>query len=113
MRTKKYDFTKKYGDNEYTISVRTTDTQIRFFYDDIYIGNIKYKKQKEIKGCKITDKDIYSFIINANNTRTIYTFDTAAEAIVKAEKLFQIKIPADVIDTFSSNELLQQLANKI
>jgi hypothetical protein len=113
MKTKKYKFAKKYGDNTYTISVHATDTQIRFFYDDIYVGNIKYKKQEKIIGCKIINKDTYVFIVSANNTRHVYTFNTVAEAVIKAEGLFHIKIPLDVIDTFSSNELLLQLANKV
>lgn len=113
MKTERYALTKKYKGYEEIIEISAMNKQIRFFSHNICIANIRLKKYKELIGCTINDKTGYVFTLFANKTKYSYTFDTANQAIEKAELMFKLQIPDNIKETFKANELLQRLANKL
>lgn len=113
MKTQKYTFIKKYNGYEKMIDVNATEKQIRFSLHGVCIGKIRIKKYKAIVGCSINDKTGYVLTLYTNNTKYLYTFDTANQAIEKSELLFGFQLPDEVKNTFKANELLQRLTNKI
>lgn len=113
MKTMRYTVTKKYKEFEAEIGITVSDTQMRFIIRNSYIGNIRYIKYKDVNGCSVNDKVGYAFYMHINDTKYKYTFDTAEQAIARAENMFDITIPNDAKDTFLANQFLFKLANKI